>query len=220
MRIQLLSLLMVSWGISARGANILDFEIVNSSSLGVSGGVFTSGGGTYSGSFQVDVSQIPQDGSRAEFNLTSWDIFVTGPPELGFNLEFNPSNGAGSLIVETEENLTNLGFPNYGFVQVDSILVQRTVGNDVFQLALSMLEPVGTFRGGVVLDARDTDTSFGSPPSQFALSDLYGTGLVVDPALLAPEPGHGLLLAAGLGFIAAVRRRPLQVAFHKRKEQR
>jgi hypothetical protein len=205
MRIRLLSLLVLSWGISARGATILDFEIVNGSSLGVSGGLFTSGGGTYSGSFQVDVSQIPPGGSRIDFPLTSWDIFTTGPSQ--FDMEFVPSNSNGSFIAQTEQNLTNLGFPNFGFVQVDSILLQRTVGDNVFQLTLSMLEPVGKFRGGVVLDATDTETNFVSQPSQFTLSDVFGTGLVIDPALVAPEPGGGLLLAAGLGLFAAVRRR-------------
>lgn len=207
MRIRLLSLLMLSWAISASGANILDFEIINSSSLGVSGGIFTSGGGTYSGSFQVDVSQIPPGGSRTDFSLTSWDIFATGPSQYGFDMEFDPANSNGSFIAQTEQNLTNLGFPNYGFVQVDSVLFQRTVGDDVYQLALSMLEPVGSFRGGVVLDATDSDTGFAGLPFQFTLSDVFGTGTVIDPALLAPEPGGGLLLAAGLTLIAAARRR-------------
>lgn len=199
---------MVACGISASGGAIQNFEIVNSSSLSVTGGEFTSGGGgTYSGTFQVDASQIPPGGSRTDFGLTTWDIVVGGPPESGFSLEFDPSNGNGSFIAQTEQNFTNLGFPNYGFAQVDSVLFQRIVGQDVFQLTLSMLEPVGLFRGGVVLEASDTETSFGSPPFQATLSDLFGTGLIVDPALVAPEPGCGLLLAAGLGLIAASRRR-------------
>jgi hypothetical protein len=44
------------------------FEVINSSSLSISGGVFTSGGGgTFSGTFEVDTSQIPPGGSRADF---------------------------------------------------------------------------------------------------------------------------------------------------------
>jgi hypothetical protein len=102
---------MLCWGISASGATIENFVIVNSSSLSVSGGEFTSGGGgTYSGSFQVDTSQIAPEGTRADFPLTSWDIFVTAPPVLEVNLEFNSSNGNGSFIAQTEQNFTNLGF--------------------------------------------------------------------------------------------------------------
>jgi MYXO-CTERM domain-containing protein len=207
MRIQLLSLLMLSWGIAASGATIENFVIVNSSSLSVSGGQFTSGGGgTYSGTFQVDTSQIHPDGTRADFDLTSWDIFVTTPPELGFTLEFNPSNGPASFVAQTEQSFQNLG-PDWDFAQVDSVIFQRMVGQVEFALTLSMLEPAGFFRGGVVLEASDLETSFGSPPSQTGISDLLGTGLVVDPAVLAPEPGCGLLLAAGLGLVAAGRRR-------------
>lgn len=205
MRIPLLSLLTLSCGFSASGATIEMFEIINSSSLSVSGGVFTSGGGgTFSGTFEVDVSQIPPDGSRIDFPLTSYDIFVKGAGQP-FNMEFNSSNGFGSFIAQTEQNLTNLGFPNFGFAQVDSILVQQIVGQNVFQLTLSMLEPAGRFRGGVVLDATDTMTSFGGPPFQETLSDLSGTGLIVDPAVLAPEPACGILLAAGLGLFGLVR---------------
>jgi MYXO-CTERM domain-containing protein len=207
MRIKLLPLLILSCGMSASAANVVDFVIVNSSSLSASGGVFTSGGGgTFSGSFQVDVSQIPPGGSRTQFPLTSWDIFITGPPQLGFNMEFNPSNGSASFVAQTEQSFAGLG-PNPDFLQTDSVIFQRIVGQDVFQLILSMLEPAGFFRGGVVLEAVDTDTNFGVPQSQTSMSDLLGTGLVVDPAILAPEPGCGLLLAAGLGLIAAGRRR-------------
>jgi hypothetical protein len=207
MRIQFLSVLMLSCGIAASAATIQDFAIVNSSSLSITGGQFTSGGGTFSGSFQVDVSQITPDGSRTEFSLASWDIFVTGPPGFGFTMEFNPSNGNASFIAQTEQNLSNLGFPDPGFAQVDSVLFQQRVGDDIFQLTLSMIEPAGFFRGGVVLQATDTETGLGSPPFQTTISDRFGTGLIVDPAVLAPEPGCGLLLAAGLGLIAAGLRR-------------
>ena len=207
MRIHLLPLLVLSCGIPASGTAIQMFEIINSSSLSVSGGVFTSGGGsTYSGNFEVDTSQIHADGSRTEFALTSWDIVVNGPVQA-FNMEFDPADSIGSFVAQTEQNLTGLGFPNYGLAQVDSILVQQAVGQNVFQLTLSMLEPAGRFRGGVVLEATDTMTSFGVPPSQTTLSDAFGTGLVVDPAVLAPEPGCGLLLAAGLGLCGLVRSR-------------
>jgi hypothetical protein len=207
MRIHLLSLLALSWGIPASGATIQMFEIINSSSLSISGGEFTSGGGgTYSGSFEVDTSQIPPDGSGTGFPLTSWDIVVNSPVQQ-FNLEFDPSNGIGSFIARTEENLTNLGFPNYGFAQVDSVLFQRTVGQDIYQLTLSMLEPVGVFHGGLVMEASDTEIIFGTPPFQVSLSDLFGTGLIVDPAVLAPEPGCGILLAAGLGLCGLFGRR-------------
>jgi MYXO-CTERM domain-containing protein len=121
-------------------------------------------------------------------------------------MEFSPSNGTGSFAAQTEQSFMTLG-PNPDFLQIDSVIFQRRVGEDVFQLTLSMIEPAGFFRGGVVLEAVDTDTSFGVPQSQTSMSDLFGTGLVVDPAILAPEPGCGLLLAAGLCLIAAGRRR-------------
>lgn len=207
MRIHVLCLLALGCWMPASGSTIEMFEIINSSSLSVSGGVFTSGGGgTLSGTFEVDASQIPPDGSRTDFPLTSWDIFVRGAVQP-FNIEFNPSNGNGSFIAQTEQNLTNLGFPNYGLAQVDSVLFQRIVGEDVYQLTLSMIEPAGLFHGGVVLEASDTLTGFGSPPFQTSLSDAFGTGLIVDPAVLAPEPGCGLLLAAGLSLCGLVRLR-------------
>ncbi|HKE26617.1 MAG TPA: hypothetical protein VKB88_29890 [Bryobacteraceae bacterium] len=63
MRIQLLPFLILCWGVSANGATVENFGFINSSSLSFSGGEFTSGGGgTYSGSFQVDTSQIPPYG--------------------------------------------------------------------------------------------------------------------------------------------------------------
>jgi hypothetical protein len=122
-------------------------------------------------------------------------------------MEFGPSNGFGSFIAQPEENLTGLGFPNYGFAQVDTVEFQRVVGEDVFQLTLTMLEPAGFFRGGLAMEASDTVTSFGGPPFQSGLSDLFGTGLVVDPAVLAPEPGCGVLLVAGLSLCSLIRRR-------------
>src|SRR5579872_1387863 len=97
MRTQLLYLLMLSSGISASAGTIEDFEIVNSTSLSVSGGIFTSGGGTFSGHFQVDVGQIPPGGGSAALLLTSWDIFTTGPDK--FNVEFAPGQGSGSNLL-------------------------------------------------------------------------------------------------------------------------
>jgi hypothetical protein len=200
MRIQLLSLLLLSGGISAGAATLQDFVIVNSTSLSDSGGIFTSGGGTFSGQFQVDVSQIPPGGNSAALQLASWDIFVTGPGT--FNVEFAPGVGSGSnLIVEASQNL-----PGLGNFQIDALVFTREVGTDVFQLTLSMAEPVGFFRGGVVIDAVVADHA-GIPPSTTTMSDVFGTGLVVDPAILAPEPGCGLFLAGGLSLIAAGRRR-------------
>jgi hypothetical protein len=57
-----------SCGISGSGATIQIFEVINISSLSISDGVFTSGGGgTFSGTFEVDTSQIPPSGNRADF---------------------------------------------------------------------------------------------------------------------------------------------------------
>jgi hypothetical protein len=43
-----------------------------------------------------------------------------------------------------------------------------------------MIDPVGRLRGGVVLDTTDSATSLGVPPFQMTLSNLFGTGLVLD----------------------------------------
>ncbi len=204
MRIHVLSLVMLSLGISASGANIENFEIVNSSSLSVSGGVFTSGGGTFSGSFQVDVSQIPPDGSLLAFGLTSWDIVTTGPANIGnFNDEFISGGKFGAtFIAEKEQNI-----PGFGNVQVDAVMFSTAVGEDIVQLTLYMVEPIGKFHGGVVIQATETDTFTGVPFSQTSISDAFGTGLVVDPAAIAPEPASGLLLVAGGAACLAARRR-------------
>jgi hypothetical protein len=78
MRRQLLFLLSLCSGISASASTIEAFEVV-SSSLRIAGGVFTSGSGTFSGSIQLDVSEIPGGGSGAIFGPTSFDIFTDVP---------------------------------------------------------------------------------------------------------------------------------------------
>jgi hypothetical protein len=79
MRRQLPFLLPLCCGISASASTIETFEIVNSSSLRATGGVFTSGGGTFSGSFQMDISQIPDDGRGVTLGLTNFNIFTDVP---------------------------------------------------------------------------------------------------------------------------------------------
>jgi len=204
MRVHLFSILMLSCGISASGANIKEFVIVNSQTMDISGGLFTSGSGTFSGHFEVDVSQIPQGGvTFSQVALTDWDIVITSSQTPSLNVEFRPGNTTGSLHIGLEQDMGDLG-P----AQIDILTFQKDVGSDVVEVMLPMLEPVGLFRGGVVLNASAIYTNFTTPPfGQTGMRDNFGTGTVVDPALFAPEPGCGLLLAAGLGFVAARRLR-------------
>jgi hypothetical protein len=194
-------LLLLAGGIPAHASDIVNFEIVNSSSFSQGGGIFTSGGGgTFSGWFQVDVSKIPQDGSAGGFDLTSWDIFTTDPAGLGFgDMEFNPGNSSGAFDVTLAQN-----YPFLGTRQADAVTFAEASGQATFQLQLLMLEPVGLFRGGIVIDATDTRARFPQPP--ITMSDALGTGLVLDPAVFSPEPGSGWLIAAGLGALLAARR--------------
>jgi hypothetical protein len=87
MRRQLLFLLPLCCGISASASTIETFEIANSSSFRTTGGIFTSGGGTSSASFPLDVSQLPGDGSEAIFGPVSFNIF-TDIPERKAALSF------------------------------------------------------------------------------------------------------------------------------------
>ena len=194
MRIHILSFLMVSCGLSASGTNIVNFEIVNSSSFSSTGGIFTSGGGTFYGEFQLDVSKIPANGSATGYDLTSWDVFTTGPAGT---IEFKPGTSSGVFDVTAEQNI-----PLIGNAQVDALVFDANAGQDTLQLLF--IEPVGYFRGGIVFDATAQDANGRLPP--FNMSDLTGTGFVLDPAVIAPEPGSGLLLAAGAGVLLIIRR--------------
>jgi hypothetical protein len=214
MRIQVLALLAV-WGIPAGASTLVDFNIVNSSTFSNGGGSFTSGNGgvipgTYSGWFQVDVSNIPTDGRGIA--LSSWDVFTTGSSILGNGLdaEFTPTDGLGFLVPSLPMQFDS----RIGSVQLDDIRFQAAIpaqglGQHAFILDLYVLEPVGTFHGGLVYDASEQDLTALS-----SQSDFTGTGFVLDPAVLpaaasAPEADSGLLMAAGLGLIglgAAARR--------------
>jgi hypothetical protein len=72
---------------SAGGSTIENFEIIHRSALSASGGVFTSGGGgAFSGALEVDVAQIPPDGSGAEFYFSRSPAANSAPATAGARL--------------------------------------------------------------------------------------------------------------------------------------
>jgi hypothetical protein len=197
----------LSLAFSADAATLTNFNIVNSSSFSMGGGIFTSGANgaqiapsnTFSGWFNLDVSSIPDNG--AGIVLPSWDIVTKGdiafdPFPAGFNVEFTSANSQGFFVSGIPQTLGQLGK-----VEIDDLRFQGSFSGDEIVLDLYVLEPFDTFHGGIVYSAIEQSTIGATQ------SDSTGTGFMLDPAVFSPEPGGELLLATGLGVLLAVRRR-------------
>jgi len=181
---------MLLGGVCAYGSTVENFTIVNSTSLSFVGGVF-SGGGSYWGSFQLDTSQIPSDGTGATINLTSFDVFTSGPADV----EFAPALGAlASLVVGHATT-----YPLLGSESVDQIEFLAPAPGGGINLTLSLLEPQGDFHGGLVDNATETQFNLETEMDVFQVTDTSGSALVLDPAVLTtPEPATISSLAIGL----------------------
>jgi hypothetical protein len=185
----------------AHAATIENFEIINSTSLSTAGGQF-SGGESYSGSFSLDVDPTANTGG-VEFGIDSFDIFFAGP----VNAELNPANGFGSYS----------GFPVAGIPGLPVSLTQAEVffqgifsppdGSTALLIALTLdlVQPQGApFHGGLVLSARLAADADKTPVID--AFDASGSALIVDPAVLAPEPGSAWSAVGGIGLLWIARR--------------
>jgi PEP-CTERM motif len=177
----------------AHGATISDFTIINSSDPNIRGGVF-SGGGNYYGTFSIDTSLIPANGSAKEIGLASFDVFFAPQGQPTVEISSSSSDSPfGSLVVTNESQEFGLE------LQFDQLQFNLDSSDS---LDLDLIEPAGHFAGGLVQEAQAIE--FTAPPSTF--TDSRGTALVIDPALV-PEPSSMALLGVGAAVFAALKRR-------------
>jgi PEP-CTERM motif len=180
----------------AHGATISNFTIINSSDPTIRGGVFP-GGGNYYGTFSLDTSLIPANGSAKEIGLASFDVFFA-PPGLPI-VEISSSSSAspfGALVLTNESQEFGLE------LQLDQLQFNESPGGVIYSLDLDLVEPAGHFAGGLVQEAQALE--FTSPPT--VLTDTRGTALVIDPSLV-PEPSSMALLGVGAAVFAVLKRR-------------
>jgi hypothetical protein len=170
----LATFLFVTLSQSSRAATLKTFVIVSSADPQVPHGTLDNGD-AYSGTFTFDTSLIPTTGSFS-ISIPTFD-FITYIP--GGSIEAAPAftdfatlSGTPMLIGGHALSYDVLSI-DYGFIELD------------------LVEPLGAFPGGDILYAYQADAGSGS-------TDTKGTALLVDPAILAPEPGTILPMAAGL----------------------
>ncbi len=169
---------------AARASTIENFVVVNSSNPNIMGGVFDNNDGRYYGSFSLDVSQVPE--GDAFINLTSFDMFTTGI----INFEFSSSDpGSGGLLA----GLSTFVDPSEIPLQDYDLVFQGSAACNSCVLILELVEQPGTFHGGIVLEAQGFSDTVGLH------LDSSASALIIDPAVLAPEPSSGLLAAVGVG---------------------
>jgi hypothetical protein len=181
---------------SARAATIENFEIINSTSLSTAGGQF-NGGETYSGSFSLDVD--PTSADVFDLGIASFDIFFAGP----VNAELSPAIGAFGFY----SNFPATGSPGLPVSLTQAEIFFQGIfsppdGSTAQQIALTLdlIQPQGaTFHGGLVLSARLVD--FADKTPVIDAFDASGSALIVDPAVLAPEPGSAWFAAGGIGLL-------------------
>src|SRR5260221_153457 len=181
-------------GARASAGTISAFEIVNAS-LGATGGIFNAGPdapGNYFGTFSLDTSLIPTQGSGIP--LSSVDVWTT--PSGSFSGAHYTS---GVLLV-----ISTFLVPSTSSLRLDRDVI--SFGNETTDLSLLFVELHGTFVGGQIDIAEE---GFGRSASLIR-SDFSGQALAVDPALATPEPatwGFFLLGAAAIALARTLRHR-------------
>lgn len=167
----------------AHGSTIKNFVIVNSGTLGLSGGQF-SNGDTYSGTFSLDTSNLNKTplGSPNTYvtQLTSYDITLTGTNATHFSSN-NPTTQDVFGIAESSTTPISVGstsvYPFQFFFQGYSS------SGAITDLLLQLLEPLDAFKGGLVIAAAEGSAN--------AVYDYSSSAMIVDPAVLsavAPTP--------------------------------
>ena len=173
---------------SASASTIQNFEILTASDLSPIGGTFNDGG-TFGGTFSVDISQLPSVVGN-DVALPAVDITTTAGTVLpGANYT------SGRIIDSGTDTAFGIELQVYQlqFVNLDLVQVQL--------FTLNFVEVPGTFAGGQIFAANETFAGVGQR------QDLSGDAIAVDPALAAPEPWSFTPCALGLLAICLFRRR-------------
>jgi hypothetical protein len=165
-------------GVPFAAGSIATFAIV-STSLGLTGGVFDTGG-SYFGTFSLDTSLgalISADITTTPFGAFPGEHFTAGL----WGVE-------GTFTDPTSK------------VQYDSDRI--VFFNQIpISLELTLLQRHGTFVGGQISDVTEVESEFPS----LVRYDTSGRALLVDPALVSPEPVTWIYCLLGVAAIALAR---------------
>jgi hypothetical protein len=188
----------------ATAGTIQNFAIVTASDMGPAGGTFSFGGGSFSGTFSVDESDLPTLVSIG-VALPAVDL-VTTPSTTNPPTFLGATYTSGTMYYGGEVyTVAGVSFmqpcAEYG--------IEFSTSYSYEHVWLYFISTPGSFEGGQILLAEEE--------SQGVLrTDSSGDAVALDPAFLAPEPWTTAtcgfsLLAIGLyrrrGFIADCRAR-------------
>lgn len=189
-----MALLALALGGSLSASQLQTFEIYSTASPFSSTGGTLNDGGSYSGTFTLDVSQIPSLSNGGSFSLSSWDITLTAGTLFGAQQYSSSLPGQSATFEIHEESVASL--------PVDLDVIYFFAPNDTSIFSLVFVEPNGTFSGGIIQEAKQSK-------SKKARTDTSGSAMALDPAQMAPEPGTQSTLLGGMavGFALLVRAR-------------
>ena len=195
-RIALLGLL--GWN-SLQAVTLAQFSIRSTDNPSLYGGVFDDGA-TFSGSFLVDLSQTLQP----YLVLTSWDVWTSDSPVMDQGNPIIPGQHYSSYAEGSSAWLATL-YPMTNWLDFDEVAFFQGDSSLFFEL----VEPVGLFKGGLILGASEAYSPIDSFPN-FTRSreDWTGSAILIDPEIVdvtsAPEPGTGAPMIAALLCLASV----------------
>jgi hypothetical protein len=175
---------------SASADTIQNFEIVTASNLSPIGGTFNDGG-TFGGTFGVDISTLPSVPGPIPLPAVDITTSSTGFPGSNYNRGIVLDGGTASLFGLTLQEYVLVFFANV----TDS------------SLDLTFVDLPGTFTGGQIIQASEVDP----PLDNIERTDNSGDAIAVDPNLV-PEPWSAATCALGLLAIGLFRRRNQQPA--------
>jgi hypothetical protein len=200
LRIALLGLL----GWNSLQAGVLTQFSIRSTDNPLADGGFFADGATFSGTFVVDLSQTFQP----YLLLTGWDMWTSDsqlmdPDPVTHDRPLIPgqhyssdAEGATAWLAPLDPITNWFDFDQVGFFQGDSALF------------LQLVEPVGGFKGGLVLHAEESYNTPFPDRNMRDRQDWTGSAILIDPAIVdatnAPEPGTGTLMIAALLFLASI----------------